>query len=90
MYLLPFKYLFPLKFLQVYAPAIASDNDEVEKVNMKLKLTLVFKSTSTVLKGDFNAKLGKGGIVALVCGCISEHQGPYRALHCGARQSRGS
>lgn len=50
-----------LKIVQVYAPTMASDDDEVEEFYEQLDSALITRATYTVVMGDFNAKLGRGG-----------------------------
>ena len=49
-----------LKIVQIYAPTITSDDEEVEEFYAELESTLCVKSTYTIVMGDFNAKLGRG------------------------------
>lgn len=50
-----------LNVLLIYAPIMASDDDEVEEFYDRLKSILTVKSTYTVVIGDFNTKRGRGG-----------------------------
>ncbi|KAK6016030.1 endonuclease/exonuclease/phosphatase family protein, partial [Ostertagia ostertagi] len=47
-----------LKMVQVYAPTITAEDDEIERFYEEIETALKLKSTYTIVQGDFNAVVG--------------------------------
>ncbi|KAK6032255.1 endonuclease/exonuclease/phosphatase family protein [Ostertagia ostertagi] len=47
-----------LKMVQVYAPTISAEDDEIERFYEEIEMALKLKSTYTIVQGDFNAVVG--------------------------------
>ncbi|KHN77754.1 Craniofacial development protein 2, partial [Toxocara canis] len=47
-----------LKIVQVYAPTLLAEDDEVERFYEEVETALDVKSTYTIVQGDFNAIVG--------------------------------
>ncbi|KAK6033307.1 hypothetical protein OSTOST_00480 [Ostertagia ostertagi] len=47
-----------LKMVQVYAPTITAEDDEIERFYEEIETALKLKSTCTIVQGDFNTVVG--------------------------------
>ncbi|KAK6022081.1 endonuclease/exonuclease/phosphatase family protein [Ostertagia ostertagi] len=47
-----------LKMVQVYAPTVSAEDDEIERFYEEIETALKLKSTYTIVQGDFNAVVG--------------------------------